>query len=808
MFLKPIPVHKVRIKPKIDELFCTFISLPETQTFMKILLSSAREGTLDEFISTTLQQPSNTTQPPLSPGFPRQSRLGRDADRSSISSQSFSNIDSPTMGSSRHTSFSSVEGRTTSPISSKVKRSSLLRYSLNESGNLNEKQIATSNKQSASTISSGGSASPQFKDSSPILETDRISIKQSPSNSNDDQSTTTKSGRMSPSSFLKGESYSERCKTDKSPVSTSSPPLTSKSPVSSASASASTPSSSSTSSKVIGKNSASSPNPSPNSSVAAQLSHTSSSVDRQSISIVPPNLFTFTPDVLASPPDEQIDIIHSVFSQHPEGLTLPLFREELIKQAFELPVWFARPLFRRMKKGIRMNADNKLRVARFVRDEKTAAVWEGSPSLPPFSSKSPHKLPVLTDEEEMEEELARLMEGKSDGGAAASSGTSTLTALDEGLLSEKSVLAFYNDYLRGLSRTERAFNVVRKQHNQFITPTDWKPFLEDLLDVHPGLDFLRRTPEFQQRYLETVTVRMFYTVNRAEDERMTLAELNRSDLVEVCHVCDEEPNINHILRFFSYEHFYVIYCKFWELDQDHDQLISDTDLFRYGNYSLTHTTIDRIINQQAPRRLKSPVPGKMCFEDFIWFLLSEEDKTTDTAVAYWFRVVDLDGDGVLSAWEMEQCYAEQLERVEAMGMEQVNFEDVLVQLVDMIHPKGRHVPRIDEAPAAREARLARKMGGEGELSKQGASSFDPSSVFITLADMLSSKLSCFVFNVLTNHNKYITFETKEPFGVKDQTNQMSDWERFALAEYERLSVDDEDTDEMGGSELTDDLDGH
>ena len=36
---------------------------------------------------------------------------------------------------------------------------------------------------------------------------------------------------------------------------------------------------------------------------------------------------------------------------------------------------------------------------------------------------------------------------------------------------------------------------------------------------------------------------------------------------------DEEEDINKVLRFFSYEHFYVVYCKFWELDTDHDFLI-------------------------------------------------------------------------------------------------------------------------------------------------------------------------------------------------------------------------------------------
>lgn len=35
--------------------------------------------------------------------------------------------------------------------------------------------------------------------------------------------------------------------------------------------------------------------------------------------------------------------------------------------------------------------------------------------------------------------------------------------------------------------------------------------------------------------------------------------------------------------FFSYEHFYVIYCKFWELDLDRDLSIDQRDLARHAD---------------------------------------------------------------------------------------------------------------------------------------------------------------------------------------------------------------------------------
>jgi len=39
----------------------------------------------------------------------------------------------------------------------------------------------------------------------------------------------------------------------------------------------------------------------------------------------------------------------------------------------------------------------------------------------------------------------------------------------------------------------------------------------------------------------------------------------------------------------------------------------------------------------VPRKLTSPVAGKMSYEDFVWFILSEEDKTSETALEYWFK---------------------------------------------------------------------------------------------------------------------------------------------------------------------------
>jgi len=147
--------------------------------------------------------------------------------------------------------------------------------------------------------------------------------------------------------------------------------------------------------------------------------------------------------------------------------------------------------------------------------------------------------------------------------------------------------------------------------------------------------------------------------------------------------------------------------QWWELDSDHDFLVSKNDLLRYGNHSLTYRIVERIFTQaragpsqrrtaatrcvpvptlpchtsdhkrtrgrdrrragcllsatkqgcacslrraiafvravsrrrgaQAARPFVSKVEGKMGYEDFVWFILSEEDKTNDVSLEYWFR---------------------------------------------------------------------------------------------------------------------------------------------------------------------------
>lgn len=76
-------------------------------------------------------------------------------------------------------------------------------------------------------------------------------------------------------------------------------------------------------------------------------------------------------------------------------------------------------------------------------------------------------------------------------------------------------------------------------------------------------------------------MRIFYLLNRKEDGKLTWRDYKNSHLYNTLHLLDKEEDINKIRDFFSYEHFYVLYCKFWELDQDHDFFITKEEFSRY-----------------------------------------------------------------------------------------------------------------------------------------------------------------------------------------------------------------------------------
>uniref|UniRef100_A0A9J7X0D2 Protein phosphatase 2, regulatory subunit B'', beta n=1 Tax=Cyprinus carpio carpio TaxID=630221 RepID=A0A9J7X0D2_CYPCA len=303
-------------------------------------------------------------------------------------------------------------------------------------------------------------------------------------------------------------------------------------------------------------------------------------------------------------------------------------------------------------------------------------------------------------------------------------------------------------------------HLLAKPGCSYLEQEDFIPFLQDVVDSHTGLAFLKEASDFHSRYITTVVQRIFYNVNRSWTGKITCSELRRSSFLQNVALLEEEEEINQLTEFFSYEHFYVIYCKFWELDTDHDLYIDQRDLMRHNDQAVSHRIIERIFSGAVTRYhlsfFKVHKECRLSYADFVWFLISEEDKKTETSIEYWFRCMDLDGDGVLSMYELQYFYQEQCQKLEAMAVEPLPFEDCLCQMLDMVKP---------EIPG-----------------------------MITLRDLKRCKLSHIFFDTFFNIEKYLDHEQRDPLlAARDAETvgqEISDWERYAAEEYDNLVAEE------------------
>ena len=266
-----------------------------------------------------------------------------------------------------------------------------------------------------------------------------------------------------------------------------------------------------------------------------------------------------------------------------------------------------------------------------------------------------------------------------------------------------------------------------------------------------------------KKYSEVVIFRIFYKNDTNDDGKLSLREFKKSNLIDIlAKVADND--INNIREYFSYEHFYVIYCIFYELNNDHDPevetCITREQFAKYNSHALGDKVVDRIFNE-VPRKLKSKEKNKMTFEDFLYYLLCEEDKTNTTSIKYWFTILDLDDNGIVTPSEMEYFYEEQMKRIQSTDIEVIKFSDVLCQLCDLI-PKEKQQWTIKD--------------------------------FIDHPDVASV-----LFNSLFNFKKFMDNEEKDIFSKTeiDKNPEYTDWDRFAYYEYlKRMAEEGADGEEQ------------
>lgn len=105
------------------------------------------------------------------------------------------------------------------------------------------------------------------------------------------------------------------------------------------------------------------------------------------------------------------------------------------------------------------------------------------------------------------------------------------------------------------------FRLLVRDGRSSVTSSDFAELVRYVALTHPGLEFLKATPEFQDRYCECVIEQLIYFNTCDLSHALSQRDIANSDLAAAFLALDEEDDINKFTKYFSYEHFYVLYCK-------------------------------------------------------------------------------------------------------------------------------------------------------------------------------------------------------------------------------------------------------
>jgi len=291
-------------------------------------------------------------------------------------------------------------------------------------------------------------------------------------------------------------------------------------------------------------------------------------------------------------------------------------------------------------------------------------------------------------------------------------------------LGRVSIMALFNYVMRKvwLHQTRIGLSLYDVTGEGFLRETDLENYILELIETLPQLDDLERS--FHSFYVCTAVRKFFFFLDPMRTGKIRIQDvLACSFLDDLLELRDNElPKDLQEANWFSAPSALRIYGQYLNLDLDHNGMLSQQELARYGTGTLTKVTVERIFQECLTYE------GEMDYKTYLDFVLAMEHKKEPQALHYLFRLLDVRHEGALTVFALNYFFRAIQEEMRRHGQDPVPFLDVKDEIFDMV------------APA------------------------DP--LKITLADLVASGKGDTVVSILTDLNEFWSYENREVLVVE------------------------------------------
>lgn len=215
-----------------------------------------------------------------------------------------------------------------------------------------------------------------------------------------------------------------------------------------------------------------------------------------------------------------------------------------------------------------------------------------------------------------------------------------------------SIMSLFNYVMRKvwLDQTRIGLSLYDVTGQGYLTEGDLENYITELLPTLPQLEGLEKS--FHSFYVCTAVRKFLFFLDSVRAGRVKISDiLACSFLDDLLELRDEELSKEvQEQNWFSAPSALRIYGHYLNLDQDHNGMLSKSELAGYGSGSLTKPFLDRVFQTCLT------YGGEMDYKTYLDLVLALENRSEPQALAFLFRILDIKSCGYLDAFTLNYFF--------------------------------------------------------------------------------------------------------------------------------------------------------